>query len=314
MERSIDLKEKASGLLNEGSIDVSIIISCKNEASTLKPTVNSIIQSNNLLSFEIIIVDDGSVDESTEFLKSNLNKKIYNNVKVLKTDNLGVSGARNAGCKIARGNYLLFCDAHVKVPDRWLDNLVNTLKNADAHIVAPCIINMLDASSIGYGMTCDNQLTAKWLTRKSRGIVEIPFACGCAFVIYKEVFNKINGFDHFFQVYGSEDFEICLKAWLYGYKVVLNPEIEVQHLFKEKHPYQILYTNIIYNILCLAYSHFKKERLIKTIEMLKSNFFFSTIVEDIKPNLELILKQREKYFNERIYDDDYFFKKFNINF
>lgn len=308
------MKERVIDLLNEDLVEVSIIIPCKNEINTLKSTVNSIIQSSNSLKFEIIIVDDGSVDGSTEFLKSNLNKEIYNNVRVLKTDNLGVAGARNAGCEVARGTYLFFCDAHIKVPDKWIDNLVNTLKTTGAHIVAPSIINMSNTSSRGYGMTCDNQLGAKWLTYKPSDITEIPFACGCTFAIYREVFDKINGFDHFIKGYGSEDFEICLKAWLYGYKVVLNPEVEVQHLFREKHPYQILYTNTIYNILCLAYSHFKKERIIKTIEILKNNFFFHDAMADIKLNLELILKQREKYFNERIHDDDFFFKKFNINF
>lgn len=302
--------EKVSDFLKEDSINVSIIIPCKNEVNTLKSTVDSIMKSKNFLSFEIIVLDDGSEDSSTEFLKSDL----YKDVILVKTDNLGVAGARNAGAEIAKGNYLFFCDAHVKVPDQWLDNLVNILESQDAHIIAPCIVNMSDTTAAGYGMTWDGQLTATWLTNKPNDVTEIPFVCGCAFGITREVFNKINGFDHFFQVYGSEDFEICLKAWLYGYRVVLNPDVKVQHLFRDKHPYQVGYTNLIYNILCLAYSHFKKERLIKTIEILKNNFFFSSASEEIKLNSELILKQREKYFNERMYNDDFFFEKFNINF
>ncbi|MTK13377.1 MAG: glycosyltransferase, partial [Clostridiaceae bacterium] len=249
----------------------------------------------------IIVVDDASDDLSTEFLKAPLNKDIYKEVILIKTNNAGCAGAKNAGVKVAKGNYLFFCDAHIKVSDGWLDNLVNTLKNNNAHIVAPCIVNMknenmTNATAAAYGMTCDDQLRATWLTNKTNTITEIPFACGCAFGITREVFEKINGFDHFFQVYGSEDFEICLKAWLYGYRVVVNPNVIVQHLFKTVHKYKITTSNVIFNILCLAYSHFKKERIIKVINILKNEHSFSIASEDIKSNTEPILKQREKYF------------------
>lgn len=298
---------------------VSIIIPCKNEVNTLKSTVDSIMNSSNSLSFEIIVVDDDSNDLSTEFLTSPLNKDIYKDVILIKTNNAGCAGAKNIGTKIAKGYYLFFCDAHIKVPDRWLDTLVNTLKNNGAHLVAPRIVNMknmdmTNATAATYGMTCDEQLRATWLTGKTNTITEIPFACGCAFGITREVFEKINGFDHFFQVYGSEDFEICLKAWLYGYKVVVNPGITIQHLFKEVHKYEIPTSNVIFNILCLAYSHFGKERIIKIIDILKNDYSFSIASADIEHNAEQIFKQREKYLKERKYNDDFFFKKFNIPF
>ncbi|MCH5138483.1 glycosyltransferase family 2 protein [Clostridiaceae bacterium UIB06] len=121
-------------------VDVSVIIPCKNEVENLESTVSSIINSKNYLNFEIIIVDDASTDLSTQFLESN--KDIYKDVTLIKATNLGAAEARNTGAKFARGKYLFFCDAHVKVPDLWLDNLVNTLKNANASLVAPCIVDM----------------------------------------------------------------------------------------------------------------------------------------------------------------------------
>lgn len=294
----------------EPLIYVSIIIPCKNEVNNLKSTVDSIKKSKNFLRFEIIVVDDSSEDLSTEFLKSDL----YKDIILVKTNNIGAAEARNAGVKVAKGNYLFFCDAHVKVPDGWLDDLINTLKSAKADLIAPCIVDMSNTSAAGYGQTWDAQLKITWLTNNPSDVVEIPIACGCAFGITKEAFDKINGFDHFFQVWGKEDEELCFKAWLYGYKVVINPEVEVQHLFRPKHPYQVTTANVTHNMLCLAYSHFKKERLIKTIDIAKNDFFFSTAASDIKLNKDLILMQREKYFKERIYTDDFFFQKFNILF
>ncbi len=298
----------------EDLIDVSVIVPCKNEVDNLKSTVDSIMKSKNSLNFEIIVVDDASTDLSTEFLKSVLNKDIYKDVTLIKANNVGAAEARNAGAKFARGKYLFFCDAHVKVPDLWLDNLVNALKNNNAHLVAPCIVDMSNTSAAGYGQTWDDQLKITWLTNNPKGIAEIPIACGCAFGITREAFEKVNGFDHFFQVWGKEDEELCFKSWLYGYRIVINPEVKVQHLFRARHPYEVTTANVTYNMLCIAYSHLGKERLIKVINTAKNDYFFSKAAADIKLNMDLIFKQREKYFKERFYNDEFFFKKFNIPF
>lgn len=307
----IEIKSESQ---KQPSVDVSVIIPCKNEINNLKPTVDSIMKSRNTLSFEIIVVDDASEDLSTEFIKSNLYKDNYKDVVLVKTNNIGAAEARNAGAKVAKGNYLFFCDAHVKVPNGWLDDLVDTLKGTKADLIAPCIVDMSNTSAAGYGQTWDNQLKITWITNNPRNVAEIPIACGCTFGITKEAFEKIDGFDHFFQVWGKEDEELCFKAWLYGYKTVVNPDVKVRHLFRPKHPYQVAAANVTYNMLCIAYSHFGKERLVKAIDIAKNNFFFSSVSEDIKLNLDLILKQREKYFKERMYNDDFFFEKFNIQF
>lgn len=311
--KSVESKLKVE-TKSEDLIDVSVIVPCKNEVGNLKSTVDSMIKSKNSLSFEIIIVDDASTDLSTEFLKSDLNKDMYKDVTLIKANNLGAAEARNTGAKFAKGKYLFFCDAHVKVPDEWLDNLVDTLRNNNADLVAPCITDMGNLSAAGYGQTWNDQLKITWLTKNPKNVKEVPIACGCAFGITKEAFEKINGFDHFFQVWGKEDEELCFKAWLYGYKVVINPEVKVRHLFRPKHPYEVTSANVTYNMLCLAYSHFEKGRLSKAIDIAKNDYFFSKAAEDIKLNIDLIFRQRKKYFKERLYNDEFFFKKFNISF
>lgn len=296
------------------SIHVSVIIPCKNEVNNLKSTVDSIMKSKNSLSFEIIVVDDGSADHSSEFLESYKNKETYKDIILLKTNNLGAAEARNSGASAAKGKYLFFCDSHIAVPDGWLDALVNTLQTSKAHIIAPCIIDINNPSAAGYGQTWNELLKVTWILEKPKDIAEVPIACGCAFGITKEAFEKIDGFDHLFQVWGKEDEELCFKAWLYGYKTVVNPEVKVAHLFRKKHPYEVTTTNVIYNLLCIAYSHFKAERLKKTIYLAKYEYGFSDAATQIKQNADMIIKQRQKYQNESKYNDDFFFEKFKIPF
>lgn len=292
--------------------DVSIVIPCKNEVNNLKKTVDSIIHSENNLSYEIIIVDDSCTDGSCDFI--NKNKEIYKNVKLISALSLGAAGSRNLGATAALGKYLFFCDAHVSVPDYWLDTLIKTLEQNNAHIIAPVIKDMIKENSKGYGQTWNKNLEVTWLLNepKNNGS-EIPIACGCAFGIKKEVFDAIGGFDKYFQVWGKEDEELCFKSWLFGYKIILDTSVEVKHLFRSRHPYQVTYENIIYNFLCMAYSHFSNKNLAKALNIARNNYAFSSAAAKIMLN-EGLIKQRKEYFNKRKFDEDYFFEKFNISF
>ncbi len=297
---------------NLNLVDVSIIIPCKNEVNNLKWTVDSLMKSQNDLKFEIIVVDDGSEDNSAAFLDDKKYKEKYKEIILIKADNLGAAQARNVGAEAAKGRYLFFCDAHIKVPHRWLDNLVETMRNFNGDLVAPSIIDLFNPLAVGYGQTWNKLFQIKWLTRKPTEGAEIPIGGGAALGISKEAFEKINGFDRLFKVWGKEDEEICFKAWVYGYKIVINPFVQVKHLFRNSHPYQVVKSNIIYNMLCFAYSHFNENRLKKTINIAKQFDCFDTANALIEENKELISKQREKYLNERTYDDNFIFRKFKV--
>jgi glycosyltransferase involved in cell wall biosynthesis len=300
--------------LTDVLIDASIIIPCRNEGNFLRETLDSILNSKNNLLYEVIVVDDGSKDDCTAFLESPYYMNIYRDMRLIKTNMIGPGGARNAGAELSKGKYLFFFDGHVKVSDYWLDNLVNTLDISKAHIAIPCIVDILNPASVGYGMTWDSQLNVLWQSCKPDYITEIPVGSSCAFAIEKEVFNKIYKFDSLFMGYGVEDQEICIKAWLFGYRVVLDPSVKVQHLFRRFHPYPIIEAHGIHNLLCLAYYHFKLERLKKLIQRLSCYNAYAAAVAPIKNNAELVISRRNKYFRERKYDDDFFFEKFHIPF
>ena len=292
--------------------EVSVIIPCKNEVNNLRKTVDSIMNSKNKLSYEIIIVNDGSLDGSCDFINTNI--EIYKDIKLISTFNLGAAGSRNFGAKIALGKFLFFCDAHVCVPDYWLDTLIKTLEDNNAHIIAPVIKDMVKENCKGYGQTWNSNLEVMWLLDKTENKgLEIPIACGCAFGIKKEVFEAIGGFDKYFEVWGKEDEELCFKSWLFGYKIILDVSVEVKHLFRDNHPYVVTHENVIYNFLTMACSHFGTEKLVKALNIARNNDAFSSSAAKLMLN-ENLMKQREEYFRKRKYEEDYFFEKFNISF
>ena len=85
---------------------ISIIIPCYNAASTIGNTIDSVLRQN-YDNYEIVIVDDGSTDD----MSSVINNYKSDVIKYYKTENQGVSCARNFGIEKAKGDYIFFLDS-----------------------------------------------------------------------------------------------------------------------------------------------------------------------------------------------------------
>lgn len=97
-------------------MDISVIIPAYNAEKTICASINSVIsecKKNNLL-YEIIIVNDGSQDNTLETV-TNLSKN-NNNIFVISQINSGPSAARNKGLELAKGKYIAFIDSD----DEWI--------------------------------------------------------------------------------------------------------------------------------------------------------------------------------------------------
>ena len=102
--------------------DISIIIPIYNKEKTLSRCIDSVLhQSYALESMEIICVNDGSLDRSTELLKKYERKGVI----VINNDkNLGVSRTRNIGIKRATGRYILFLDADDYISENTIHDII----------------------------------------------------------------------------------------------------------------------------------------------------------------------------------------------
>ncbi|RJR24483.1 MAG: glycosyltransferase [Desulfobacteraceae bacterium] len=101
-------------------ITVSIIIPTYNRAGQIGRAVSSVLEQS-FKDFELIIVDDGSTDNTSDLLKNNRSSIVY----IRHHRNLGVSAARNTGILCARGDLIAFLDSD----DYWLkDKLSNQVE------------------------------------------------------------------------------------------------------------------------------------------------------------------------------------------
>ena len=96
-------------------MQVSVIIPTYNRAETLPRAINSVI-NQTFDDIEILVIDDGSTDDTTKLVT-----ELYPWIKYYKTENRGVSAARNTGIKTARGKYVALLDSD----DEWDKNKIS---------------------------------------------------------------------------------------------------------------------------------------------------------------------------------------------
>lgn len=101
---------------------LSVVIPVYNVSSYLRKCVDSVL-TQDLDNYEIILVDDGSLDSSTQICDDYASK--YSQIRVIHQSNGGLSVARNTGINAARGEYICFIDSD----DYWEPNVLGALMN-----------------------------------------------------------------------------------------------------------------------------------------------------------------------------------------
>lgn len=106
-------------------MNFSIIIPLYNKEYSIKECINSVI-SQTFQDFEVIVVNDGSTDDSLSIVSSSFpNEVASGTVKIIDQPNQGVSVARNNGAKAAKSNLICFLDAD----DKWKPDFLTNMKS-----------------------------------------------------------------------------------------------------------------------------------------------------------------------------------------
>ncbi len=285
---------------------LSVVVISLNEGQALRRTVDGLAASLPDSS-EIIVVDDRSTDGSAEFLKAG-----YPGVTVVRPEErLGVAGARNFGAAHATGDVLVFSDAHVAVPSGWAEGLLEVLARREVGAVAPAVATMRPAAIevTGYGQKwSDASLAVGWLGQQDSVPYPAPLLCGCFLALRREVFTEIGGFDPGMVLWGAEDSELSIRLWTCGYECWIAPQVEIQHAFRARFPYEVKWEPVLHNRFRLATLHFGARRLLRVVERLKPYDEFAAasvrlLVGDLAARTMQLRALRRR-------DDDWFFDRF----
>lgn len=289
---------------------VSFIVPSLNEGDNLRKTLQS-LQDTTACDYEIIVVDNGSTDGSSDFIE---HENGHSCVRLFKIGRrLGVARARNFGAEQAAGSVVVFVDAHIHFHRGWMLPLLDALAREEVGIVAPGVSAWGNATAKGFGMCWRNvRLDVEWLRRQSAEPYVVPMVPGLCVAMRQDFFREVGGFDAGMVNYGSEDLEICLRSWLLGYEVVMVPQVEVSHLFRPRHPYAVNWTDVVHNTLRTVYAHFNSRRAERVTAALRSLPAFDAAYSLV--NDSDIWRRRETLQQKRKRDDNWFFDRFGLSF
>lgn len=199
----------------------SIIIPVYNGEKTIGRCLRSVFDSI-YKNFEVIVVDDGSTDETWKIVQGFP-------CRAIRLDrNCGVATARNKGAEKAEGKILLFLDADVLVKKDSLNFIVDSFKK-NSHITAVQGIygkespaqNLATFYKHYYNYYKFSKVPTRFLSSTSAFCLAIK----------KDVFKKVGGFDSNFPPHSAaEDVDLGLRLKKLNHPILLNRKLEVTHL------------------------------------------------------------------------------------
>lgn len=174
----------------EKLIEISVIIPMYNAQNTIVKAIESVFNQKCNYNIEIIVINDGSFDESLNVLQNYLsNHEKSDNVRVISKENGGVSSARNEGLKIAKGKFVAFLDSD----DQWLEEKLD--KQIKLFKISPEIALI--------GTTINGKIYKRFFLKKFKDVTEIKlldlifrnYFQPSTVIIRKEVVEDIGCFD-----------------------------------------------------------------------------------------------------------------------
>lgn len=188
--------------------DISVIIPCYNtKPEFLQEAVSSVHAYKGNYSYEIIITNDGSTDQSALAVLNNLSRE---NITILHQENKGPAAARNAGVKQSHSEFILFLDSDNKIYAEYIDEGINALKRNSKAAVAygnPHFSGNTDERNFEAGnFNIHGMLTGNYIDTCS--------------VVRRQAWESVNGMDEERLLIGHEDWEFWISLYEAGWEFI----------------------------------------------------------------------------------------------
>jgi len=218
---------------------VSVVIVNYNGRRNLGKILDSCLSSvlgNYYSNFEVLFVDNGSNDNSREYIEQKYGK--VKNLKIICLDkNYGLALGNNKGVNRAdaESKYLVFVNTDVEMPSDWLIRAVKFLESSPDNVAGVNSV-IQDASIKKYIAEVYLQYPSaqffisffdKYIEIENRP-VEVDVLSGEACMVRKEVFENVNGYDEHYYIYFDEA-DLSWRIRLIGHHILLNPELRIIH-------------------------------------------------------------------------------------
>lgn len=197
------------------NIKVSVIVPVFNAAEYISKTIDSIL-NQDFQDYELIVVDDGSTDNSLEIIKKALENTTVPN-RIIHQENSGVSVARNKAIEASNGEYVVFVDAD----DYITPNHLSTLYDGQSDFSLTLVVKKEGEKLI-------NPKPYAQTSIKTEDFIKMELNMQIVFnffqLMYKAKIIKENNIKFTPGIVYGEDIEFAHKALFYGDEIIINNE------------------------------------------------------------------------------------------
>ena len=218
------------------SFAVSVIVVNWNRADLLRASLDS-LAGQHAVSFEVIVVDNGSNDGSAEMVEREFGGRTGFPVRLIRnSENRGFCAGNNQGIAAARAPFIALLNNDAEAAPGWLAALLRCFERGpEIGMAASKILVYEDPRRIdkaGHLIYPDGQNRGRGSGELDAGqydrVEETLWPDGCAAMYRREMLEEIGGFDEDFFAY-ADDAELGLRARIAGWRCLYTPDAVVRH-------------------------------------------------------------------------------------
>ena len=192
-------------------MDLSIIIPVYNKSKLINRCLDSIFKQTTIHSYEVVLVDDGSTDDSVELIKA----RTEGNIILYEQQNAGPSVARNKGVELSHGKYCAYLDADDYWEDGFIEKTVSFLEEHDDCVAVNVAQRHLTISGEQVAPICYSEYSTPFVLDDFFSFwANYMHVCTGSVVIRSEVIKRIGGMRTDLRI--TEDLEFWALVSTYG--------------------------------------------------------------------------------------------------
>lgn len=207
--------------------DISVIVLNYNGAPWLRRCIDSLTGQTITDRLQIIVADNHSTDGSNALARELL-AGVPCALFLSHGTNLGFCAGNNRAARAATGRHLFFLNNDTWLEPDCLEKLLREVDQRGADAATPLMLNYTEDSVQSAGGAGFD--FAGWMSfgRRPAQTQNVFVVGGCSYLIRREVFERLGGFDEHFFMY-AEEFDLSWRLWAAGYRALIVPHARLHH-------------------------------------------------------------------------------------
>lgn len=212
-------------------VQVSIIIPVYNQLEYTLKCLNSLQAIERPFPCEIIVMDDGSSDDTQDTLAS------FDHIRYIRNEkNLGFLRNCNKGASLARGRYLVFLNNDTELHPNWLTELHGTFTDHDdVGLVGSKLVYPDGRLQEAGGIIWEDGSGWNWGRLEDPDhprynfVRDVDYVSGASIMVERELFERLGRFDEHYEMAYYEDTDLAMRVRAQGLRVIYQPKSLVVH-------------------------------------------------------------------------------------